>query len=449
MTSAPMWVDARHRESGAGWPRPWLIAGVPGAGPGPPAVTASRPLVVPPLQYPNDPPPWLQASPLTGAAAQAVASPPAWVDARHRETITSPVWLGGPPGQPPSLPPSRGSTAISFQMPADDGITVVGAGIIDSRQPIIKALVVDRVEAAPPPPFMFAGAEGIPGASVAVPPVGNIVVPPLVEDKTNIQAWVAGPPAGAILPVPRKLPWGTVVVGAVPDIEAAPYVYMYDGGPYFAELFPSRGNAALASSFDDQIDKVVPGFTWQGSQWIQPFVFPTLPPLCNPFWSADGFYGWTADGFPGWSADGYEPTPLACAQSYLAALGINIGTITYVYSQTTPLGWVITGYPGQATFLQPGAYMNLVVSNGPAPPTVLATVPNVVGLYYYDAQLAILDASLRIAPPIFVLSSTVLPGYVISQSLVAGSQVNAQQQMTITVAGFQVVNQPNKIVAVP
>ena len=167
-------------------------------------------------------------------------------------------------------------------------------------------------------------------------------------------------------------------------------------------------------------------------------------------WSADGNFGTSADGFPGWSADGYEPTPLFFAVVDFAAVGVNVGPITFAYSTVgTPIGWVITGY---VPFINPalaGQYIPLVVSNGPAPAPTLVTVPNVVGKYYYDAQLAILQAGLLIQPPKFVINNSVNPGYVISQSLVAGTQVSPQTPMSITVSGFQVVNQPGVIVPVP
>jgi beta-lactam-binding protein with PASTA domain len=76
-------------------------------------------------------------------------------------------------------------------------------------------------------------------------------------------------------------------------------------------------------------------------------------------------------------------------------------------------------------------------------------VPNVIGKYYYDAQQAILAAAMLIAPPVWALSSTINPGYVISQSIAAGTNVNPQTPMTITVAGFPVTNQPGVVVPVP
>jgi beta-lactam-binding protein with PASTA domain len=172
--------------------------------------------------------------------------------------------------------------------------------------------------------------------------------------------------------------------------------------------------------------------------------------VCTTLWSADGNYNWSADGYPGISADGYEPTPLECAVTALAAVGVNVGQLTYEYSAYgVPAGWVITGYVPYINAAYAGQYIPLVISLGPAPAPKVLTVPNVVGMFYYDAQLALLDAGFLIGQPLWALSGTVLPQYVISQSLPAGRQVTTQTQVLITVAGFPVVNQPGIIVPVP
>lgn len=175
---------------------------------------------------------------------------------------------------------------------------------------------------------------------------------------------------------------------------------------------------------------------------------PVAPQNTNPLWSADGQNAWTADGFYGWSADGYQPTTLQAAVTALAIRGINVGLITYVYSATVPEGFVITGWEPLLSST-PGSYVPLTVSLGPAPIPTLVTVPNVVGKFYYDAQLAILQAGLFIAPPTWVLSTTVNPQYVISQSLTAGIQVTPQTLLSIVVSGFSVLQQPGIPTPVP
>ena len=71
-------------------------------------------------------------------------------------------------------------------------------------------------------------------------------------------------------------------------------------------------------------------------------------------------------------------------------------------------------------------------------------------MYYYDAQLLIRDRGFWTATPTWVLSSTVLPGYVISQTgPTPGTFVTQLIQINITVSGFPVTNQPGTIVPVP
>jgi beta-lactam-binding protein with PASTA domain len=166
-------------------------------------------------------------------------------------------------------------------------------------------------------------------------------------------------------------------------------------------------------------------------------------------WSADGNWQWTADGFTGWSADGYEPTSLAVAVADLAGFGVNVGVITLAFNSLVPVGFVVTGYVPFLTTALAGQYIPLTVSEGPAPLPVTRTVPNVVGLFYYQAQLSLLQAGFLIAYPTFALSSTVLPQYVISQSIAAGSQFTQQTQVTIVVSGFSVLQQPGVPTPVP
>jgi beta-lactam-binding protein with PASTA domain len=176
---------------------------------------------------------------------------------------------------------------------------------------------------------------------------------------------------------------------------------------------------------------------------------PAAPLNTNPEWTADGFNQWTADGFYGWTADGYEPTTLAAAVTAFAAVSVNVGQLTYVYDPLVPEGFVITGYVPLLLSAVPGSYVPLVISLGPAPTPKVVTVPNVIGRFYYDAQLVLLQAGFLIASPTWVLSSTVLPQYVISQSIAAGTQFTQQTQVTITVSGFTVINQPSIPTPVP
>jgi hypothetical protein len=178
---------------------------------------------------------------------------------------------------------------------------------------------------------------------------------------------------------------------------------------------------------------------------------PPTPGVCTNLWSADGNYKWTADGFTGWSSDGYEPTPLECAVTYFAAVGVNVGQLTYVYDALVPVGYVITGYVPYISTAYAGQYIPLVISLGPPPGPKVYTVPNVVGKFYYDAQLAILQAGFFIAQPVWGFSPPPAPDpqYVYAQSIAPGTQFPQPVQIIINVQGFPVVNQPGIVVPVP
>jgi beta-lactam-binding protein with PASTA domain len=143
------------------------------------------------------------------------------------------------------------------------------------------------------------------------------------------------------------------------------------------------------------------------------------------------------------------PVTLAVATSQLAAFGVNVGFVTYAYDPLIPLGDVITDYSQFLSRVYAGQYIPLTVSNGQAPPARARFVPNVVGMFYFDAQLLILRSGLLVGPPSWVVSPTVNPQFVISQSIAAGTLVAEQTPVTIVVSGFPVMNQGGVIVGVP
>jgi eukaryotic-like serine/threonine-protein kinase len=139
---------------------------------------------------------------------------------------------------------------------------------------------------------------------------------------------------------------------------------------------------------------------------------------------------------------------LAQAVSQLASFGVNAGVLSYSFDSSSP-GTVLTNITPFLSTNFYGQYIPLTLSQGPAPPITQALVPNVIGMLYSDAQLALGNARLLIASPVWALSATVKPQYVISQSISAGSQVAEQTQVTIVVSGFSVTNQPGVVVPVP
>jgi beta-lactam-binding protein with PASTA domain len=138
----------------------------------------------------------------------------------------------------------------------------------------------------------------------------------------------------------------------------------------------------------------------------------------------------------------------AQAVAQLAAFGVNAGVLSYSFDSSPP-GTVLTNITPFLSTSFAGQYIPLTLSQGQSPLPVQALVPNVVGKFYSDAQLALNQARLLCPQPKFVLSSTVLPQYVISQSIAAGATVPEQTQVTIVVSGFSVLQQPGVPTAVP
>jgi hypothetical protein len=130
------------------------------------------------------------------------------------------------------------------------------------------------------------------------------------------------------------------------------------------------------------------------------------------------------------------------AQAVLSAAGFVPVVGANIYSSLYGLGLIAGESPAGGTFALPGSIVIINMSLGAGPPARAgyAMVPNVLGMFYYDAQLAILEAGFRIAPPNFVApvaSPTVpFPQYVVAQSIPGGAFIAVQTQITITVPGF-------------
>jgi beta-lactam-binding protein with PASTA domain len=123
----------------------------------------------------------------------------------------------------------------------------------------------------------------------------------------------------------------------------------------------------------------------------------------------------------------------AAAASAITAVGLVVGTITNVSSNTVPIGDVISQSPVAGTSVTVGSAVDLVISSGPA----LIAVPNVVGLTQTSASTAITNAGLVVGTVSLVCSRTVAAGIVISESPVAGTLVAAGSTVNLVVSrGF-------------
>ena len=123
----------------------------------------------------------------------------------------------------------------------------------------------------------------------------------------------------------------------------------------------------------------------------------------------------------------------AAAESAITAVGLVVGTITSVSSNTVAVGDVISQSPVAGSTAATGSAVDLVISSGPA----LIAVPNVVGLTQTSASSAITSAGLVVGTVTLACSRTVASGIVISESPVAGTLVAAGSAVDLVVSrGF-------------
>jgi len=132
----------------------------------------------------------------------------------------------------------------------------------------------------------------------------------------------------------------------------------------------------------------------------------------------------------------------AAATTAITAAGLVVGTVTTASSATVPAGSVISESPVAGTSVAQGSSVNLVVSSGPAQ----VAVPNVVGSTQAAATTAITGAGLVLGTVTTASSTTVAAGNVISESPVAGTQVNVGSAVNLVVSsGPAHVSVPNVV----
>jgi serine/threonine-protein kinase len=125
--------------------------------------------------------------------------------------------------------------------------------------------------------------------------------------------------------------------------------------------------------------------------------------------------------------------------SYQAGLAISgaqliLNTFTYSTSAVVPAGNVISQSLTAGTTVATGTLIVVTVSVGPTPVASTTVVPNVTGLYLWDAVRILTQAQLIIEPWLYAKSSTVAAEYIISQSVVAGTTVPTWAPITLTVS---------------
>jgi beta-lactam-binding protein with PASTA domain len=105
------------------------------------------------------------------------------------------------------------------------------------------------------------------------------------------------------------------------------------------------------------------------------------------------------------------------AESTILAADLVVGQVTQECNETVPAGNVISQSPAAGLTVLAGSSVDMIVSMG------IATVPYIIEMSQVDAEAAIVSAGLIVGQITPICSDTVPVGYVISQSLEAGSLV--------------------------
>jgi len=135
----------------------------------------------------------------------------------------------------------------------------------------------------------------------------------------------------------------------------------------------------------------------------------------------------------------------AAAESALTGAGLAVGTVTESFSETVPLGQVMSQSPASGVSVVPGTAVNLEVSKGPAPAGD-KEVPNVVGMTQAEAGEALVAAELTLGAVTEAFSAAVPAGQVISQNPAAGVMLAAGTPVNIVVSkGPETVTVPNVV----
>ncbi|HUT28368.1 MAG TPA: PASTA domain-containing protein [Sedimentisphaerales bacterium] len=120
---------------------------------------------------------------------------------------------------------------------------------------------------------------------------------------------------------------------------------------------------------------------------------------------------------------------LADANTAITDANLTLGIVDYEYSDTAPVGVVMSQTPSAGTPVPIGTGVNLVVSSGPP------TVPNVVGRSLAEANSTITAVdNLRVGTVSYEFSNTVGAGFVIGQDPVGGTVVPMGSSVNLVVS---------------
>ncbi|HNY86277.1 MAG TPA: PASTA domain-containing protein, partial [Candidatus Hydrogenedentes bacterium] len=123
----------------------------------------------------------------------------------------------------------------------------------------------------------------------------------------------------------------------------------------------------------------------------------------------------------------------ANAAAALTGAGLDVGQVVQAFSDTIPVGRVISQDPAADAEVPPGTAVDLEVSKGPAPAGDIA-VPSLAGMTQAQAGAALTGATLALGAVTEAYSATVPAGQVISQNPAAGAMVAAATPVNIVLS---------------
>ncbi len=120
----------------------------------------------------------------------------------------------------------------------------------------------------------------------------------------------------------------------------------------------------------------------------------------------------------------------AAAESVLGAVGLTIETVTEVYSDSVPVGEVISQEPTAGFSVAPNSRVRLVVSKGVEP----VVIPNVVGMSQSDAESTMIAVALVVGAVVEAYHAEVPAGQVLQQEPVAGTSVPVHSRVRLVIS---------------
>ena len=123
------------------------------------------------------------------------------------------------------------------------------------------------------------------------------------------------------------------------------------------------------------------------------------------------------------------------AELLLAQVGLKLGEINWIPSDSFPKDVVIASTPSSEVSVPSGIFVNLEVSLGMEPDTV--EVPDLVGMNLEESKKILREIGLQLGNTKFKLNNDFLPGTILNQSLPAGEKIARGSEIELEVSATE------------